>query len=146
MTDTTKQGISLAIFGLGIAGGLYGCVAAPRAIFVIGVNDSNLEIWAVILSTTTFLPASVLALWKRFFAGIWLIYLGLLWTCAMFAQKHYVETVRHFRGQSYLEIFAGAMIPAYLLLSIGVFCLITHFAGWPAPLRRIKSRPSASAR
>jgi hypothetical protein len=133
MNDFSKRVLSFSVFGLGMAAGLFGCVAVPGAIFVIGVNDSKPEILAL-LGPITLLPACILALWKRTPAGLWLVFLGLLWAYGMFAQRHYMETVRHFPQPSYLSLLKSTMVPTYLMLAIGLFSLLTERAKWPKNL------------
>jgi hypothetical protein len=96
-SDTTKRAISFAVFGLGILGGLWGCLAYARSMFVVDVNDSPREIWALTFALATPLPACVLALWQRVIAGFWLIFAGCYFLYGMVVQRAYMIQVGTFQ-------------------------------------------------
>jgi hypothetical protein len=68
MSDQIKRSISFGVFGFGIFGGLWGCLAFARGAF-IGANDNLQEILALTFALATPLPACILALWQRVIAG-----------------------------------------------------------------------------
>jgi hypothetical protein len=134
MTNQVRRVVSIAIFSLGMAGGLFGCAAAPGAIFVIGINDSAPEISALLLPVTL-LHTCIIALWERRLASIWLLLLGLIWIFGMAYQRHYVGSVRHFPQNSSLQFLMGEMIPAYFVFALAAFGLLTEHARWPRAIR-----------
>ena len=135
MTDGRKRALSIGLYSIGMIAGLFGCVATPRAIFVIGVNDSMPEVWALLLPMTL-LPTCVVALWWRKPASVWFLLLSLIWACGMIWQRHYMSTVRHFQGGSVGQFLVSEMLPAYFVFALAVFGLITEYAEWPQMIRR----------
>jgi hypothetical protein len=142
MTDRVKRSISLGVFSLGMVGGIWGCTVAPRAIFVIGVNDSAPEVVALLLPVTL-LPVCVVALWRRRVASLWLLLLALIWAVGMVYQRHYISSVRHFPSDSIRAVLVGEMVPTYFVLALAIFGLLTENAGWP---RMISQRRPAQDR
>jgi hypothetical protein len=133
MNKRAKRTVSFGVFGLGIVAGLAGCAIAPRAVFVIGVNDSTPEVLALLLPITL-LPASILALWKRIWASVWFCFLGLLWSYGMIWQRHYISVVQHFPEESLRSLLGGEMLPAYFVFALAAFGLLTSNAHWPQML------------
>jgi hypothetical protein len=70
ISDQSKRAISAPVFGLGVLGGSWGCVACAGGAFTIGANDSAPEILAIVVALATPLPACIVALWKRLVPGI----------------------------------------------------------------------------
>jgi hypothetical protein len=132
MTDESKRAISIGLFSIGIFAGALGCVGVPMAIFTIGVNDSEPEVWALLLPMTL-LPTCIVALWQRRYASLWLITLGFIWTYGMVWQRHYMSTVRHFPIEGAWQLI-GSLIPAYFVLALGFFGILTERAHWPRML------------
>jgi len=131
MTDQTKRVISFACFGAGVFLGLLGCLRAPAAIFVIGDNDSKAEIWTWGFYLATFVPTCLLALRRRKIASIWLLCLAIILTWGLFAERHYLEAVRHFPKDRMTHFLMNDMFQVYVLAAIGIFGLWTEQAGWP---------------
>lgn len=130
--DGTKRAISFAIFGLGILGGLWGCLAYAGAMFVVGTNDSPQEVWALTFAFATPLPACVLALWNRLVAGIWLIFAGCYFVYGMLVQRTYMIQVRHFPDQpTVIQTVLGSLRISLVLIAIGTFAVITDRIKWP---------------
>jgi hypothetical protein len=130
MTDRLKRSISLGVFSLGMIGGVFGCVRAPGAIFVIGVNDSTPEVVGLLLPLTL-LPLCIVALWWRRLASLWLLVLALIWTFGMVYERHYMSSVRHFPPDTVPAFLVGEMAPAYFVSALAIFGLLTENAGWP---------------
>jgi hypothetical protein len=127
-----KRAIGFAVFGLGILGGLWGCVASAGGVFTIGLNDSYQEILAITIGLMTPLPVCILALWKRLFAGLWLIFAGCFFTYGMVAQRTYMIVERHFPDQPTVEQVIKSSLPVSLVLvALGLFAVITDRLKWP---------------
>jgi hypothetical protein len=135
MNNLGKRAICIAIFALGMAGGLVGCVVALPAIFAIGINDSAPEILGVML-LSTLLPACFTALWWRKLASFWLAFVGLFWIYGVVWQEHYLSAVRHFTSGRLLDTLGKEAIPSYFALAIAAFGLITERRGWPQLIQR----------
>jgi hypothetical protein len=100
--------------------------------FVVGVNDSGPEIWAITFALATPLPACVLALWQRKIAGFWLIFAGCYFPYGMLAQRTYMIHVSNFPDQpSVLQTIRGSLPLSLILIGIGLFSVITAFLKWP---------------
>jgi hypothetical protein len=140
-----KRSISFTVFGLGILGGLVGCVGYAGASFFIGANDSSQEIWALTFAYGTPLLACILALWRRLIAGSWLIFSGCFFVYGMVYQRTYMIQVRHFPDQSTVQQTIRSALPISLaLIGIGLFGVITDLLKWPKLLGKAKpSSPDA---
>jgi hypothetical protein len=89
-----KRQVTAMVFGMGIAGGLFGCVTLPVMLFTVRAYDSPQEVWALYLCVGTTFPACVLALRRRFAAGLWLTSLGCFWMYAVIAQRSFKIHIR----------------------------------------------------
>ena len=102
------------------------------ATFTVGVNDSEPEVWALILMFGAPFPLCLLALWKRFLAGILSICVALFIPFAMEYQRWYMITVRHFPNQESILATLGDFARYYCaFLALGVFAIATEQLGWP---------------
>ncbi|WP_157439963.1 hypothetical protein [Terracidiphilus gabretensis] len=131
--DTLKRVISLAVFCLGILGGLYSCVLSLGGIFTIGVNDCFQEILAICLACYSPFWSSILALWNRVVAGCLLIFAGLYLPFGMLAQRSYMIHVRGFPDQPsvWTTIRGGLSFWTLPLVAYGSFWLVTSLLKWP---------------
>ena len=135
--DQAKRAISAGVFGLGILGGLGGCIASAAGAFTIGANDSTPEILAIIFALVTPLPACIVALWKRLVPGMWLIFAGCFFVYGMLAQREYMIKVRHFYDQPSVSQTIKVSLPYTLVLvALGVFAVTTYRLRWPEVMRR----------
>jgi hypothetical protein len=127
-----KRAVSFAVFGLGMLGGLWGCVAYASAMFVAGDNDSFPEFLALTLAFATPLPACIVALWKRIPAGLWLITAGCYLPVGMLIQHWFMVYVRHFSDQgSVSQAILGCLPYSSALIALGSFAVVTGLLRWP---------------
>jgi hypothetical protein len=127
-----KRAVSFAVFGLGILGSLCGCLAAAGGVFTIGINDCLQEILAITFAFATPFPALILAIWKRLFAGVWLIFAGCYLPYGMLAERTYMIQVRHFPDQStVLQTIQFSLRASLPLIGLGLFFVITDRLKWP---------------
>lgn len=132
MSNVVKRAISFTVFGFGILGGLWGCVASAGGVFTIGGNDSYQEILAIIFACITPFPVCILALWKRFIAGLWLIFAGCYFTYGVVAQRAYMIQERNFPDQPTIQQTILYSLPISLtLIGIGLFGVVTDQLKWP---------------
>jgi hypothetical protein len=143
MTASEKRrAIGFAVFGLGILGGLMGWLMYPGWMFVVGANDSPPEIWAATFVLTTPLFACMVALWKRFIAGVWLVLVGGYFLYAVVVQRNFMIETRHFASQPSLSMTIAGYLPiAAPLFGVGLFGIVTGMMKWPELLGK-KSRPN----
>jgi hypothetical protein len=138
--ENLKRGISLAVWGLGILGGLWGCVAYVGAMFVVGGNDSPQEVRALTFALATTFPACILALWQRVIAGAWLVFSGTYYIYGMLIQRAYMIEVRHFDNQlSVAKTVEASLFLAGPLLVLGTFGIATDLLRWPSVWKRQSS-------
>ena len=141
ISDQSKRAISAAVFGLGILGGLWGCVACAGSAFTIGTNDCTPEILAITFALATPLPACTVALWKRLVPGIWLIFAGCFFPYGMLAERAYMIEVQHFNDQPTVSQAIRYCLPYTLVLAaFGGFAVVTHCLKWPEVLSSSNSR------
>ena len=127
------------MFGLGILGGLWGCVVCVGSSFTIGANDSAPEILAIIFAMGTPLPACVMALWKRWVPGMWLIFAGCFFPYGMLSHRAYMIDVRHFYDQPTIAQTIWFSLPYVLvLIALGAFAVTTHALRWPEVMHPAK--------
>jgi hypothetical protein len=132
MSNVVKRAISFTVFGFGILGSLWGCVASAGGVFTIGGNDSHQEILAIIFACMTPLPVCILALWKRLIAGVWLIFAGCYFIYGMVAERAYMIQERHFLDQPTIVKTIQFSLPISLaLIGIGLFGVVTDLLKWP---------------
>jgi 6-phosphogluconate dehydrogenase (decarboxylating) len=132
MRNAVKRAISFTVFGFGILGGLWGCVASAGGVFTIGGNDSYQEILAIIFACITPFPVCILALWKRFIAGLWLIFAGCYFTYGMMAERAYMIQEMHDLDQPTIQQTIQFSLPISLfLIGIGLFGVVTDLLKWP---------------
>ena len=131
-SNELKRAISLAVFGLGMLGGLWGCVASAGGIFTLGNNDTYQEILAITLAFLTPFPVCIMALWKRLIAGIWLIFAGCYFTYGMMVERAYMINTLHLQGEPSVYKTMQYCLPiSLILIGIGSFGVITERLKWP---------------
>ena len=130
--EGVKRAVSFAVFGLGMLGGLWGCVAYASAMFVAGENDSFPEILALTLAFATPLPACIVALWKRIPSGLWLIAAGCYLPVRMLIQRWFMTYVRQFPDQGSVgQTILGNLPYSSVLIALGSFGFVTGLLKWP---------------
>jgi hypothetical protein len=102
---------------------------APVALFTLGVNDSAPDIVGMAALLCSVLPASVLAIYKRREAGVWLTSVGFLSASTTIWNEYRVLTTRaiHFT----LSELIGSGSLGMLAMILGLFFWITAATGWP---------------
>jgi hypothetical protein len=130
--EGVKRVVSFAVFGLGMLGGLWGCVAWGSAMFVAGENDSFPEFLALTLAFATPLPACIVALWKRIPAGLWLVASGCYLPVGMLIQHWFMIYVRHFPDEDGVRQTILHSLPySSVLIVLGSFAIVTGLLKWP---------------
>jgi hypothetical protein len=135
MADKAKRAVSASVFGLGVLGGLYGCLIYAGGMFTAGVNDCRAEILAITFAFATPMPVCLIALWKRLIPGIWLIFAGCYFPYGMLAERTYMLNERHFLNQATVARTIMFSLPySLILVAFGGFAVITHLLKWPEVL------------
>ena len=139
-SNYAKRAISFAVFGIGIVGGLWGCLVYAGGLFTVGYNDCLQEILAITFAFATPFPACVLALWKRSIAGFWLIFAGCFFPYGVIAERTYMIQVRHFPDQlTVLQTIQHSLYISLPLIGIGLFGVVTDRLKWPRLLGKSAS-------
>jgi hypothetical protein len=125
MMNSKQQSISRLIFSVGIVWGVMSSLIALWGSFTLGVNDTLPEVLAIIFYILSFVPAGILAFWKRRLASIWLISLGLF---CMFGFNYQMWMQHEITCRHILAVLFIGIIPA---LCLGLFGLITDNHHWP---------------
>jgi hypothetical protein len=132
-----QRTISFGVFGFGIFGGLWGCLSGAGAFFVIGRNDTLPEILAITFALATPLPTCILALWKRAWAGAWLIFAGSFFPYGMFSERSRMVYLGHAADPPTVwQLTLVCLLFSGVLIGIGLFGILTERAKWPKLLGR----------
>jgi FtsH-binding integral membrane protein len=111
---------------LGMMWGLIPLITLPFASG--GPTDTPLDMWAAILNGFTLLPASVLVLWHRRLACIWMTLNAVLIVSAL--------TAFTLRNHTY-EV--GIIIGAAVSVLLAIFFDIAELKRWPQPINRART-------
>jgi hypothetical protein len=114
----------------GIALGFsYVLLVAPVMVFAAGKNDSWPELLTIAMLFTSGLPASILAIFHRKAAGIWLTTVAI---CAAAAGSWNTYNVLSSHGipADSGEVLGSAFLELPAVL-VGVFLWLTGVLGWP---------------
>jgi hypothetical protein len=135
--ENVKRTISMAVWGLGILGSLLGCLAYVGMMFCAGASDSPQEVRAITFAAMTPLPACILALWKRMYAGVWLVFAGAYLIYGMLVQRAFMIKVSCCGNQSsVLQTLKFGLLMAAPLLALGTFGIVTDLLKWPSVFKR----------
>ena len=130
-----KKRMSLVVAIFGVAFGLILLLlVAPVALFTAGKNDSLAEIIGTSILVLSVLPASILAMYSRISAGIWLTAVG-SYAAAVSAWNTYTVLSAKAIHASPGEVL-GSTLMGMLAVLFGLFFLITGAIGWPNLMRR----------
>ncbi len=89
---------------------------------------------------TPFLTCT-LALWKRFIAGVWLVFAGSYFLYAAVVQRNFMIETQHFADQPSLPATLRLYLPIVVpLFAVGLFGVVTGLRNWPELLGK-NSRP-----
>ena len=130
MDDDFKLALSRALVLLAIIiGALFVVVVVPGTIFMLGNNYNLPEVLAELASLLSLLPASILAVWKRLWAGVWLTAAGGFFAVAAQWDKYAITQARGIHV-AWGEII-GVGFLGWIVLAFGLFLWITDRRGWP---------------
>lgn len=136
-SPATRKSISWLVVGLGVAVGIvYLLFVAPIFLFTIGKNDAWTEVLAMLLVMVSTLPASLVAIFSRKRAGIWLVFVSVLGAAA-----NALNTFRALNSKGiearFGEVFGSTLLDV-VSLSIGLFFWLTGSLGWTNLRQRAK--------
>jgi hypothetical protein len=99
-------------------------------IYTAGLNDNQWEKVAVYALMGSTLPASILAIYQRLLAGIWLTLVGLYATVVM-GWSAYQLVLMHAPEVDYGEVIGDSGL-ALLVAALGIFFCVTAALRWPS--------------
>lgn len=114
MRDATK-----VIIGFGSIWGLFAFGAMLFGSFTLGANDSTPETIVIILYGLTILPSSILAIWFKKYAAVWLIALFPMTAFGLIYQV--VKEAAHDQTR---ELLIGS------ILTVLIIAVIPGLLGW----------------
>ncbi len=124
----SKSALSWGIVAAGIVLGIsFLALVAPVMLYTAGLNDNLWEKVAVMGLMVSTLPASILAIYQRLWAGVWLTLVGVYATVVM-SWSAYQLYLSH--TVDYSEIVGDGFI-ALLVALLGVFFVATAALHWP---------------
>jgi uncharacterized membrane protein len=116
--------------------GLPYLILFPMAAFSAGPNDCGQEIWAMYLLFGTPFPACFLAIWKRAFAGLWLLAVGVYWPIAWLYERAFMIG-RHLPQPTVTTTLGSSALVSIPFVLVGTFAIATR--NWPKLLEREQS-------
>ena len=125
-----KRVVSAVVFSSGAAVGSIGCAQLPKAVFVIGYNDSPIALLLSLPCVAGFTPLCLAALWFPRFAGRCFGAFAAMWAVATFVQHQRMVKLGFETG--ILGDNAGAFFVSAFFAAYACFALWTASRGWPA--------------
>jgi len=126
----SKSALSWGVVAAGIVLGIsFLALVAPVMLYTAGLNDTQWQKVAVGALMFSTLPASILAIYQRLWAGVWLTLVGLYATIAL-SWSAYHLVLAHTAYVGYSEVIADGSI-ALLVALLGIFFVITAALRWP---------------
>jgi len=127
----SKSALSWGVVAAGIILGVsFLALVAPVMIYTAGLHDNQwgrIAVYALMGST---LPASILAIYQRLLAGIWLTLVGVYSTIVM-GWSAYQLMLMHAPEVDFGEVVGDSGL-ALLVAALGIFFLVTGALRWPA--------------
>ena len=126
----SKSALSWGVVAAGIILGIsFLALVAPVMVYTAGLNDNQWEKVAVYALMGSTLPASILAIYQRLVAGVWLTLVGIYATIVM-GWSAYQLMLAHAQNVDYTEVVGDSGV-AFLVAAIGIFFCITTALNWP---------------
>jgi len=127
----SKSALSWGMVAAGVVLGIsFLALVAPVMLYTAGLHDSPWQRYAVVALMFSTLPASVLAIYQRLWAGVWLTLVGLYATIAM-SWSSYQLLLAHAAEVDYGEVVGDGFI-ALLVALLGIFFCVTAVLHWPS--------------
>jgi|SRR5215472_1573668 hypothetical protein len=126
----SKSALSWGVVAAGIILGIsFLALVAPVWVYTAALNDNQWEKIAVYALMGSTLPASILAIYQRLMAGVWLTLVGAYATVVMGWGAYQLVLARAQRVD-YTEVLGDSGV-AFLVAAIGIFFCITWILHWP---------------
>jgi hypothetical protein len=124
----SKSALSWGLVAAGIVMGIsLLALVAPVMVYTSGLHDSSWQRYAIGALMFSTLPASILAIYQRLWAGIWLTVVGAYATVSM-SWNAYQLFLAH--TVDYGDVLGDGSL-ALLIALLGVFFCVTALLGWP---------------
>lgn len=126
----SKSALSWGMVAAGIVMGIsLLALVAPVMLYTSGLHDSSWQRYAIGALMFSTLPASILAIYQRLWAGVWLTLVGLYATVCM-SWSTYQLVVAHTTAVDYGGVIGDGSL-ALLVALLGIFFWITAMLRWP---------------
>ena len=126
----SKSALSWGMVAAGIVMGIaLLALVAPVMLYTSGLHDSPWQRYAIGALMFSTLPASILAIYQRLWAGVWLTLVGLYATVCM-SWSTYQLLVAHTTAVDYGGVIGDGSL-ALLVALLGIFFWITAMLRWP---------------
>jgi hypothetical protein len=127
----SKSALSWGMVAAGIVLGIsFVAFVAPVMWYTAGLHDNPWGRYAVYALMFSTLPGSILAIYTRFWAGVWLTLVGLYATIAM-SWNGYQLVLAHTPDVDYGEVIGDGGV-ALVVAAIGIFFCVTAALRWPS--------------
>jgi hypothetical protein len=104
-------------------------LVAPVMVYTAGLRDSSWQRYAIGALMFSTLPASILAIYQRLWAGVWLTLVGTYATVCM-SWNAYQLFLAHTASVNYGDVLGDGSL-ALLIALLGIFFCVTALLGWP---------------
>jgi hypothetical protein len=118
----------MVVFGI-LLGLVYLVFVGPGLLFAVGHEHASVEISGIATLCLSFLSASILAIYRRLWAGVWLTIAG-LYSAAIASWDAYSRLAERSIPIGVGEVF-GAGTLSFIPILLGVFFWVTALRGWP---------------
>jgi len=126
----SKSALSWGMVAAGVVMGIsLLALVAPVMLYTAGLHDSPWQRYAIGALMFSTLPGSILAIYQRLWAGVWLTLVGLYATVCM-SWNTYQLLVAHTTAVDYGEVLGDGSL-ALLVALLGIFFWITAVLRWP---------------
>lgn len=126
----SKSALSWGMVAAGIVMGIsLLALVAPVMVYTSGLHDSHWQRYAIGALMFSTLPGSILAIYQRLWAGVWLTLVGLYATGSM-SWNAYQLVLAHTNAVDYSDILGDGSL-ALLVALLGIFFWVTAMLRWP---------------
>lgn len=126
----SKSALSWGMVAAGVVMGIsLLALVAPVMLYTSGLHDSPWQRYAIGALMFSTLPASILAIYQRLWAGVWLTVVGVYATVSMSWSADQL-VLAHTNAVDYGDVLSDGSL-ALLIALLGIFFWVTAMLSWP---------------